>query len=435
MLIVIDDNFAGFVIDFWKINELNPNIKSLYTCYTFFYTVILQINYHLRRPPSKITLNEYRTSYLCISFLWMTHLIKIKNSTFSVSKSFVRAITINNFNFRVIEHKGEEILLLDTSCLSSFLIVLTRSSTHFFIKIHNSNKLRVNKKFFDFLVLHSKPTTHAAEKTHCLRTIFSPVIDQFYTKPATAQSCVYDFVSSVSLEEKDLIIEPSAGNGSFMEPLNSIKCEKVFLDIAPKNTKTKKVDFLSWEPPKTLGKIHVIGNPPFGRQSSLCRKFINHASKFADSISFILPATYNKVSMFNKMPLNFQLTLSKDLGPKPCLNTNANCVFQIWQKVIKIRKIINLVRKHPDFEFLKPGDTSACFCVRNTGSMSSLGKICSIPVANRAPRSFHWIKSNIDTKLLLNRFYDMKLPTQISNVRISHIAQYELIHLYTKHCN
>jgi hypothetical protein len=192
------------------------------------------------------------------------------------------------------------------------------------------------------------------------------------------------------------------------------------------------VDFLSWEPPKVSGKIHVIGNPPFGKQSLLCRKFINHASEFADSISFILPASYNKASMINKVPLNFQLTLSKDLGSNSCFNTKANCVFQIWQKTTGIRKIKNLTRKHPDFEFLKPGDTSACFCIRNTGSVSSLGKICTITVANRAPRSFHWIKSKIDTKLLLNRFNGIKLPTQVSNVRISHLAQYELIHLYSR---
>jgi hypothetical protein len=89
---------------------------------------------------------------------------------------------------------------------------------------------------------------------------------------------------------------------------------------------------LEWKPPKTSGKIHVIGNPPFGKQSSLCHKFIKHASTFADSISFILPATFNKAFMFNKVPLNLQLVLSKDLGSKSCFNTNANCVFQIWQK-------------------------------------------------------------------------------------------------------
>jgi hypothetical protein len=123
--------------------------------------------------------------------------------------------------------------------------VPTASSTHFFIKIRNSAKLRVNKNFFDFLVLSAKQDTHAVEKPHGLKTISSSSLDQFYTTPATAQSCVSDFISNVSFQESDLIIEPSAGNGSFLKPLNPIKCKKIFPDIAPKNANIKKMDFLS----------------------------------------------------------------------------------------------------------------------------------------------------------------------------------------------
>jgi hypothetical protein len=157
----------------------------------------------------------------------MKHLIKIKNSTFSVGNSVVIAITRNNLNFQVIKHEGIQIQLLDDSCLSAFTIVPTISSTHFFIKVCNSTKLRVNKLFFDFLVLHSKQAP-----------------DQFYTRPIIAQSCVSNFISSVSIQESDLIIEPSAGNGSFIKPLSSIKCDKIFLDIAPENKQIKQADFL-----------------------------------------------------------------------------------------------------------------------------------------------------------------------------------------------
>ena len=39
----------------------------------------------------------------------------------------------------------------------------------------------------------------------------------------------------------------------------------------------------------TFNKIHIIGNPPFGRQSSLAIKFIKKSVEYCDSISFILP--------------------------------------------------------------------------------------------------------------------------------------------------
>ncbi len=46
-----------------------------------------------------------------------------------------------------------------------------------------------------------------------------------------------------------------------------------------------------------FNKIHIIGNPPFGRQSSLAIKFIKKCCEFSNSISFILPKSFKKESM------------------------------------------------------------------------------------------------------------------------------------------
>jgi hypothetical protein len=39
-------------------------------------------------------------------------------------------------------------------------------------------------------------------------------------------------------------VEPSAGNGSFIKTLKKIKCNKIFLDIAPENKQIKQANFL-----------------------------------------------------------------------------------------------------------------------------------------------------------------------------------------------
>jgi len=178
-------------------------------------------------------------------------------------------------------------------------------------------------------------------------------------------------------------------NGSFIKPLKNFPCNQIFIDIEPESTQIARADFLNWHPPEISGKVHVIGNPPFGKQSSLCLKFINHASTFAETFGFILPATFLRPTKKNKIPLNFKLVLEKKLPDHSFGDTNANCVFQVWRKSTKTRAPERLVRKHPDFEFLRVGDESACFCMRNAGSISSLGKIYSTAIANRAPKSFH----------------------------------------------
>lgn len=172
----------------------------------------------------------------------MVYLIKIKKLTFSVSKSIVNAITKNNLNFKVINHKEKQIYLLEASCLFSFTMIPTSSSTHFYIKIHNSVKLRVNKRFFEFVVLNSKQRD--AEKTQNTKTLILPSLDKFYTKPEVSESCVDTFISNVKIRKQDLIVEPSAGGGSFIKTLKKLNCNKIFLDIAPENKQIRQANFL-----------------------------------------------------------------------------------------------------------------------------------------------------------------------------------------------
>jgi hypothetical protein len=139
-------------------------------------------------------------------------------------------------------------------------------------------------------------------------------LDKFYTKPEIAKKC-FDLIKS-QIKEKDLIIEPSAGNGAFIKYIIANKNNYLFYDIKPENDKIIKQNYLKLNTTifmKRKNKIHVIGNPPFGRQSSLAIKFIKKSAEFADTISFILPKSFKKTSMINKIPLNFHLFLQKDL--------------------------------------------------------------------------------------------------------------------------
>jgi hypothetical protein len=70
-------------------------------------------------------------------------------------------------------------------------------------------------------------------------------LDKFYTKTLVAELCVSTFISSVQIQEQDLIVEPSAGNGSFIQPLKKVNCNKIFMDIAPENNRIALVDFLN----------------------------------------------------------------------------------------------------------------------------------------------------------------------------------------------
>ena len=151
--------------------------------------------------------------------------------------------------------------------------------------------------------------------------------DKFYTKPLIAKQ----LIDKVNLEQYDLIIEPSAGNGSFSKQLP--KC--IALDLVPEDSSIIKQNFFTFFPPENK-KCLVIGNPPFGQQSKLAIDFFRHSAKFADTIAFILPKSFKKHSIQNRLPLNFHLTYEEELPKNSFIlleeEYDVPCIFQIWNK-------------------------------------------------------------------------------------------------------
>ena len=128
------------------------------------------------------------------------------------------------------------------------------------------------------------------------------IIDKFYTKPSVAKMCFDKVIEYVKIDSSsDLLIEPSAGNGAFISYMSN-SCDQVkFYDLKPEHPLIVEHDYLTLDCLEfDQPSIHVIGNPPFGRQSSLALKFIKKSAEFCDSISFILPLSSKKDSFKNK---------------------------------------------------------------------------------------------------------------------------------------
>jgi hypothetical protein len=111
-------------------------------------------------------------------------------------------------------------------------------------------------------------------------------------------------------------------------------------DIRPDHPQVLERDYLAIPVEEMVtgrapeGRIHVVGNPPFGRQASLAIKFIKKTCTFADSISFILPKSFKKDSMRRAFSAHFHLVHQNDLNESSFLVNNKDhdspCVFQVW---------------------------------------------------------------------------------------------------------
>ena len=195
--------------------------------------------------------------------------------------------------------------------------------------------------------------------------------DTFFTKKEVASQCVEFTKKFIDYKSNNVIVEPSAGDGAFIEPIKQLDTTHIFFDIKPLHPDIMEVDYLTLNIEKDAEKsYHVIGNPPFGRQSNLAIQFLKRSAIYAASISMILPKSFRKSSMQKYIDPNFHLEGELEL-PENCflidghIEHNVPCVFQVWVRKSYPRKIeeklepigYKFVKKEeePDISFRRVG--------------------------------------------------------------------------------
>lgn len=264
-------------------------------------------------------------------------------------------------------------------------------------------------------------------------------LDQFYTNPDVATRC-FEEVKQISGLAEAFYIEPAAGTGSFFSLLP--ESSRIGVDLDPKCSGVAQMDFFDFTYEKGDKLVVVIGNPPFGRVSSLAIKFFNHSAKFADYIAFIVPRTFKRVSVHNKLDLRFHLLSNANLPEKGCFSPdiNAKCCFQIWEKRDTPRCRVILPITCDDFTFVKYGPKDFKrqptvpllkdfdFAIKAFGS--NCGKIFTENLENLRPKSYHFIKSKIDALVLMNRLESLDYSISLDTVRQNSLGKAELVAVY-----
>lgn len=201
-------------------------------------------------------------------------------------------------------------------------------------------------------------------------------LDKFYTNVDIAEEVLalaMDFLARYDYSFGDFkILEPSAGNGAFIDALNSKGLKNDFLayDIEPENDSIIKMDFL--QTPVIKDNFLVVGNPPFGYKAHLAISFINRSADWGDIVVFILPIQFRRYNVQKRIRQDLKLVLSSDNLPKNSFNFeqkkfNVNSMIQIWVKSdncnFKDAEDLRLKsapsRSHEDFDLFIHNNTKA----------------------------------------------------------------------------
>ena len=218
--------------------------------------------------------------------------------------------------------------------------------------------------------------------------------DQFFTRPQVAKQFAGWVRSQPFVKQVDRVIEPAAGNQDLAKYFPGIE----MYDLDPKSANITQQDFLTSQHKPTGGTM-VVMNPPFGRGSDLAIQFFNKAATFAEYIAMIVPRTFRRTSIQDRLNRNWHLVDEYILprnsfylpseGPERGYDVPA--VAQIWRKGAEPRQSAAPATLPANIKFTTPD--RADFAFRKKGRRA--GQIVTQDIALTNPNSFFYIQGDV----------------------------------------
>ena len=163
--------------------------------------------------------------------------------------------------------------------------------------------------------------------------------EQYYTPPDTAAMVIDRLIDIRPSSLAECWIEPAGGTGTFIDVAKLKGVERIIsFDIEPHHPDVVAGNFL-----EQLLDVHgavSIGNPPFGRNNALSVPFFNRCAEHSDLICFIVPRSWRKWSVSNRLHTSFHLIDDYDLAidyvdvnGSPISNRgNLRTIVQTWER-------------------------------------------------------------------------------------------------------
>lgn len=198
--------------------------------------------------------------------------------------------------------------------------------------------------------------------------------EQYYTPPEMAESILRRVLKELKDYPNRIFLEPAGGTGTFIDAAKKLGMEKIVsYDIEPKHPSVELGSFLEQEF-EWRGGVCVT-NPPFGRNNSLSIPFFNHAANFCDLIAFIVPRSWRKWSVLNRLNLEFRLIDDWDLnidyhddkGRESHGIGNLRTCVQVWKREPDSLREIVAIPDHGLIEKTSPLEADVSFTLFGYG--------------------------------------------------------------------
>jgi hypothetical protein len=158
--------------------------------------------------------------------------------------------------------------------------------------------------------------------------------DKYYSPQHIVDLVIERVKEVIGLDNITEFIEPSAGNGAFLDALYELGKPVQAYDLYPEREDIIEQDYLKLKMDYKVGRC-ILTNPPFGRGNSLSMAFYKKSINIADYIVFLLPISQfkNNIQLYD-----FDLIYSEDLGIKNYSNIPLNLCLNIYKKPKTLNK-------------------------------------------------------------------------------------------------
>lgn len=173
--------------------------------------------------------------------------------------------------------------------------------------------------------------------------------EQYYTPPQVVEVVLDCLDRAFPNWVERPFLEPAGGTGSFIDAaLNRGVLEITSWDIEPLHPLVNRGDFLAQS--LALKGAVCATNPPFGRNHALSIPFFNHAANFCDVIAFIVPRSWRKWTIQNKLNRSFHLVSDQDLqvnylaadGSEAHAFDKLRTCIQVWSRQDAHRNLVRI---------------------------------------------------------------------------------------------
>lgn len=137
-------------------------------------------------------------------------------------------------------------------------------------------------------------------------------LDKYFTPDWLVEHTIKKAIEIIGKENITELVEPSAGDGAFIEALkkNFPDIVQRYYDLYPEHPEVVRQDYKKLILSYKKGRM-TIGNPPFGTSSSLWKAFCKKAATNSDWIVFVSPASqYNSNYYFKEGELVYSELLN-----------------------------------------------------------------------------------------------------------------------------